>query len=70
LRYEKLAVTGTHGQGLVVFHAEPGSASAQSLSLLASLSLGGEAGHLGRNVDAWGVVRDHGSAAEAVSRSR
>ncbi|MFE9767474.1 helix-turn-helix domain-containing protein [Streptomyces sp. NPDC005808] len=37
---EKLAVTGTDGQVLVVYHAEPGSDSARSLALLGSLAVG------------------------------
>jgi hypothetical protein len=37
LRHEKLAVTGADGQILVVYHAEPGSRSAQALSLLRAL---------------------------------
>ncbi|MFD4525680.1 hypothetical protein ACFWP7_17475 [Streptomyces sp. NPDC058470] len=37
---EKLAVTGTDGQILVVHHAEPGSDSARSLALLGSLTVG------------------------------
>ncbi|WP_043727294.1 helix-turn-helix domain-containing protein [Kutzneria sp. 744] len=37
LRHEKLAVTGSGGQILVVFHAEPGSRSAQALALLRAL---------------------------------
>jgi len=37
LSFEKLAVIGAEGQVLVVFHAEPGSSSAQALSLLRTL---------------------------------
>lgn len=37
LHYEKFAVTGTDGQLLVVYHAEPGSPSADALALLGSL---------------------------------
>jgi len=40
LRYEKLAVVGTEGQVLVVYHAEPGSASEQGLALLSGLAGG------------------------------
>ncbi len=36
LRYEKFAVTGADGQLLVVYHAVPGSPSADALSLLGS----------------------------------
>ncbi|MEU1535958.1 helix-turn-helix transcriptional regulator [Streptomyces fagopyri] len=36
LKYERLAVAGTHGQLIVVFHAEPGSLSAKRLALLQS----------------------------------
>ncbi|MFC7648549.1 hypothetical protein ACFQX6_54990 [Streptosporangium lutulentum] len=43
LNYEKLAVTGTDGQVLVVFHAAPGSDAAQSLALLAHLASTGPA---------------------------
>ncbi|MEW1959374.1 helix-turn-helix transcriptional regulator [Kineococcus sp. NPDC059986] len=39
LRREKLAVGGTDGQLLVVYHAERGSASEQALALLGSLAL-------------------------------
>jgi hypothetical protein len=35
---DKLAVTGTDGQLLVIYHAEPGSDSAHSLALLGSLA--------------------------------
>ncbi len=38
LRREKLGVGGTDGQLLVVHHAEPGSASAERLAVLASLA--------------------------------
>ncbi|MFF4978306.1 helix-turn-helix transcriptional regulator [Streptomyces sp. NPDC001083] len=34
LQYERLTVAGTHGQLIVVFHAEPGSPSAAKLALL------------------------------------
>ncbi|MGY5036594.1 helix-turn-helix transcriptional regulator [Streptomyces sp. 900116325] len=34
LQYERLTVAGTHGQLIVVFHAEPGSPSAEKLSQL------------------------------------
>ncbi|WP_426567408.1 hypothetical protein [Streptomyces canus] len=36
--YEKLAVTGTDGQILVIFHAAPDSDAAESLALLAHLT--------------------------------
>jgi hypothetical protein len=36
---EKLAVGGSPGMMLVVYHAEPGSASAERLALLASAAL-------------------------------
>lgn len=38
LSREKLAVTGTEGQLLVMYHAAPGSSSAEKLGLLASLA--------------------------------
>ncbi|WP_420894622.1 hypothetical protein [Streptomyces scopuliridis] len=38
LSYEKLAVTGTDGQVLVLFHAAPGSEAAESLALLAQIA--------------------------------
>jgi transcriptional regulator with XRE-family HTH domain len=38
LRYEKFAVGATDGQVLVVYHAEPDSASARALSLLANIA--------------------------------
>ena len=38
LNREKLAVTGTSGQLLVVYHAQPGTSSAEKLALLASLA--------------------------------
>jgi transcriptional regulator with XRE-family HTH domain len=37
LRYETLGVSGPEGQSLVVYHAEPGSSSAQGLALLSSM---------------------------------
>jgi hypothetical protein len=37
LRYESFAVNGADGQLLVVYHAEPGSPSAQALALLSSM---------------------------------
>ena len=36
---EKLAITGTEGMMLVVYHAEPGSESAEKLALLALATL-------------------------------
>jgi transcriptional regulator with XRE-family HTH domain len=41
LRREKLAITGTHGQFLVIYHAEPGTSSAEKLASLASLASSG-----------------------------
>jgi hypothetical protein len=41
LRCEKLAVSGTDGQLLVVHHPQPGSSDAEKLSLLASLTRAG-----------------------------
>lgn len=38
LRHEKFDVAGTDGQQLVVFHAEPGTDSAQALALLGSIA--------------------------------
>jgi transcriptional regulator with XRE-family HTH domain len=38
LRREKLEISGSQGQLLVMYHAEPGSHSAESLALLGSLS--------------------------------
>ncbi|WP_371783617.1 helix-turn-helix transcriptional regulator [Streptosporangium subroseum] len=43
LSYEKLAVIGTDGQILVIFHAAPGSDAAQSLALLTHLAGAGPA---------------------------
>ncbi|MFC4867705.1 helix-turn-helix transcriptional regulator [Streptomonospora arabica] len=40
LGYEALSVNSAPGQQLVVYHAEPGSPSAQALSLLGSLTAG------------------------------
>jgi transcriptional regulator with XRE-family HTH domain len=39
LRHEKLAVLGSEGQVLVVYHAERGSPSAQALDLLGSIAV-------------------------------
>lgn len=44
LRREKLPLGETGGQLLVIYHAEPGSASAEALSLLASGATGATAG--------------------------
>jgi transcriptional regulator with XRE-family HTH domain len=38
LRYESLSIPGSAGQVLVVYHAEPGSPSAQALALLSSMA--------------------------------
>lgn len=38
LSREKLAITGTEGQLLVIYHAHPGTSSAEKLALLASLA--------------------------------
>jgi transcriptional regulator with XRE-family HTH domain len=38
LSREKLAITGTEGQLLVIYHAQPGTGSAEKLALLASLA--------------------------------
>ena len=40
---EKLAIKATAGQLLVIYHAEPGSGSAEKLALLASLASSTEA---------------------------
>jgi transcriptional regulator with XRE-family HTH domain len=39
LHYEKLAVSGSHGQTLVVYHADPGSHSAQALAEMGAVSM-------------------------------
>jgi transcriptional regulator with XRE-family HTH domain len=39
LRYESFAVSGKPGQVLIVYHAEPGSATEQALALLSSLAV-------------------------------
>jgi hypothetical protein len=41
LRREKLAVTGTDGLLLVIYHADPGTPSAEALARLAELTLSG-----------------------------
>ncbi|MFD7896552.1 hypothetical protein [Streptomyces sp. NPDC059743] len=41
LSYKKLAVTGTDGQVLVLFHAVPGSEAARSIALLAQIAAPG-----------------------------
>lgn len=51
LRREKLPVNDSHGQILVLYHAEPGSESARSLDLLGSLAATG--------IDAYGEPHDH-----------
>ncbi len=43
LRREKLAIGGTDGQLLAVYHAEPGSDTARALALLAEAATGGAA---------------------------
>jgi transcriptional regulator with XRE-family HTH domain len=40
LRREKLSINGTDGQILLIYHAEPGSETAQALALLGSYSAG------------------------------
>ncbi|MFG1710815.1 helix-turn-helix transcriptional regulator [Nonomuraea sp. M3C6] len=43
LRHEKLIIAGTTGQMLVIYHAEPGTPSADALALLTSLAAGSQA---------------------------
>ncbi|MGI8334499.1 helix-turn-helix transcriptional regulator [Actinomadura scrupuli] len=50
LRREKLAIGGAEGQLLVVYHAEPGTSSAEKLALLASLTAPGTPGSSGDDV--------------------
>ena len=38
LHREKLIVAGTDGQVLVIYHADPGTASAQALNLLGTIT--------------------------------
>jgi hypothetical protein len=38
LYYENLQIAGTDGQTLVIYHADPGSRTAQALALLATLT--------------------------------
>jgi hypothetical protein len=38
LHREKLIVAGTEGQVLVIYHADPGTASAEALALLGSIA--------------------------------
>lgn len=38
LSREKLAIGGAEGQMLVIYHAEPGTSSAEKMALLASLA--------------------------------
>jgi transcriptional regulator with XRE-family HTH domain len=48
---EKLLLNGTDGIMLVIYHPEPGSESAEKLSLLASASLAAKPGHRSSVVD-------------------
>jgi hypothetical protein len=36
--YENLQIAGTDGQTLIIYHADPGSRTAQALELLATLA--------------------------------
>jgi hypothetical protein len=38
LHYENLQISGTDGQTLIIYHADPGSRAAQALGLLATLA--------------------------------
>jgi hypothetical protein len=38
LHYENLQIAGTNGQTLIIYHADPGSRTAQALALLATLA--------------------------------
>ncbi|MYX63655.1 helix-turn-helix domain-containing protein [Streptomyces sp. SID8382] len=53
LSYEKLAVTGTEGQLLVVYHAVPGSPAEQALALLSGLA--GDVGGAGDSGNSGGA---------------
>ncbi len=44
LHREKLIVAGTDGQVLVIYHADPGTASAQALALLGTIAAGSDPG--------------------------
>ncbi|GII59736.1 transcriptional regulator [Planotetraspora thailandica] len=44
LRHEKLDIPGTGGQQLVIYHAQPGTGTAQALALLGSLAATDERG--------------------------
>jgi transcriptional regulator with XRE-family HTH domain len=44
LHYENLQIAGTDGQTLIVYHAEPGSPTAQALELLSTLTTDGSRG--------------------------
>ena len=59
LSREKLTITGTEGQLLVIYHAQPGTVSAEKLALLASLGSGAGSPGGGRS----------GSAADRVGRA-
>jgi hypothetical protein len=48
LRREKLDVAGTDGLQMVIYHAEPGTESAQSLTLLGSIAATAERDTAGR----------------------
>jgi transcriptional regulator with XRE-family HTH domain len=43
LRYDKFAVTGSDGQVLLIYHADPGSPTEQALALLATIAAEGQA---------------------------
>ena len=48
LRREKLDIAGTDGLQMVIYHAEPGTESAQSLALLGSIAATAEKDTAGR----------------------
>jgi transcriptional regulator with XRE-family HTH domain len=44
LHYENLQIAGTDGQTLIIYHADPGSPTAQALELLSTLTAGSSQG--------------------------
>jgi transcriptional regulator with XRE-family HTH domain len=59
LHYENLQIAGTDGQTLIVYHADPGSPTAQALALLSTLTADSSADEVGVSAPAETAGQTH-----------